>query len=112
MATELKYSPTDGLMGKFKGYPFQVVDIQPNDVILLHISDDLDLFQCKNIQVEMNKTFPNNTVILCNEHILKGLSVLRGKMSKIDNVINIGTDIDIDTLFDDIMKGNKNDFLY
>ena len=93
-------------------YPYQVVNIQPNDVILLQISDDLDLFQCKSIQQEMNETFPNNTVILCNSHVLKGLTVLRGETEKISDTVDIKTTVDTDKIFDTILKGHPNDFLY
>ncbi len=101
-----------GIMAEFKGFPFQVVNIKPDDVILLHISDDLDLRQCVNIQRDMNEEFPNNKVILCNEHVLKGLTVLRGETKKVDDVVDIKTNVDIDALFNHIMKGNPNDFLY
>lgn len=60
-----------GVVGNFQGYPAQVVNIQPNDVILLRISDNLDLRTCREIQKEMNETFPNNTTLLCNDHIFK-----------------------------------------
>lgn len=66
-----------GIIGNFKGYPFQVVPIQPGDVLLVHISDDLDLDSCSNLMKELKKEFPNNTVLLSNEHILQGLTVLR-----------------------------------
>lgn len=107
-----KTNTLTGVTGAVTGYPFQVVNIQPNDVILLQISDDLDLFQCKSIQQEMNETFPNNTVILCNNHVLKGLTVLRGETEKISDTVDIKTTVDIDKLFNEIMRGNPNDFLY
>ena len=41
------------------------------------------------------------------------MTVLRAaKTEKIDDVVNISTNIDIDALFDEIMRGNPNDFLY
>lgn len=102
-----------GIVGNFQGYPVQVINIQPNDVILLRISDDLDLWTCEQIQKEMNKTFPNNTTILCNDHIFKGLTILRnGKTEQIDETIDICSEIDVDELFEHVMKGHPNDFLY
>ena len=65
----------NGTTGTYTGYPFQVVNIQPNDVILLRIADNLSLKDCKMIQKEMEQTFPENTVVLCNDHILKGITV-------------------------------------
>ena len=110
--TDNKVNTLTGVTGAVTGYPFQVVNIQPNDVILLQISDDLDLFQCKSIQQEMNETFPNNTVILCNSHVLKGLTVLRGETEKISDTVDIKTTVDVDKIFDTILKGHPNDFLY
>ena len=38
-----KASISGGVIGEYTGYPFQVVNIQPNDVILLKIADNLSL---------------------------------------------------------------------
>ena len=101
-----------GTTGTYTGYPFQVVNIQPNDVILLRISDNMSVRECNLIQQEMEQTFPNNTVILCNDHVLKGITVLRSERTKIDEVVDIQTGVDIDKIFDEIMRGNSNDFLH
>lgn len=66
-----------GIIGNFKSYPFQVVSIQPGDVLLIHISDNLDFNSCSNLMKELKEEFPNNTVLLSNEHVLQGLTVLR-----------------------------------
>lgn len=101
-----------GVADTYTGYPFQVINIQPNDVILLRVADNLSLKDCKAIQKEMEQTFPENTVVLCNDHILKGITVLRGETEKINDTVDIKTTIDIDKLFNEIMRGNPNDFLY
>ena len=101
-----------GTTGTYTGYPFQVVNIQPNDVILLRIADNLSLKDCKMIQKEMEQTFPENTVVLCNDHILKGITVLRGETEKASDTVDIKTTVDIDKLFNEIMRGNPNDFLH
>lgn len=107
-----KASISSGIIGEYTGYPFQVVNIQPNDVILLKIADNLSLRECQTIQKEMNETFPNNTVILCNDHILKGITVLRGETEKISDTVDILSTIDVDKMFEELLKGNPNDFLY
>ena len=107
-----KASISGGIVGEYTGYPFQVVNIQPNDVILLKIADNLSLGECKMIQRDMNETFPNNTVILCNDHILKGITVLRGETETISDTVDIKTTVDIDKMFEELLKGNPNDFLY
>ena len=104
---------TNGVIGNLKGYDIQTIEVKPNDVLLLRISDDLDLHTCREIQKEMNETFPNNTTLLCNDHIFKGLTILRcNSIEQIDETVDIRTGIDVDALFDHIMKGHPNDFLY
>ena len=104
---------TKGVIGNLKGYDIQTVEVKSNDVLLLRISDDLDLHTCREIQKEMNETFPNNTTLLCNDHIFKGLTILRcDSIEQIDETVDIRTGIDVDALFDHIMKGHPNDFLY
>lgn len=107
-----KASISGGIVGEYTGYPFQVVNIQPNDVILLKIADNLSLRECQMIQKEMNETFPNNIVVLCNDHVLKGITVLRGETETVSDTVDIKTTVDVDKLFSEIMRGNPNDFLY
>ena len=109
---ENKASISGGVIGEYTGYPFQVVNIQPNDVILLKIADNLSLRECQMIQKDMNETFPNNTVVLCNDHVLKGITVLRGETEKVSDTVDIKTTIDVDKMFEELLKGNPNDFLY
>ena len=107
-----KASISGGIIGEYTGYPFQVVNIQPNDVILLKIADNLSLKECQMIQKEMNETFPDNIVVLCNDHVLKGITVLRGETEAVSDTVDIKTTVDVDKLFSEIMRGNPNDFLY
>ena len=105
--------PTEATIEPLKGYDIQTIEVRPNDVLLLRISDNLDLHTCREIQKEMNETFPNNVTLLCNDHIFKGLTILRcDSIEQIDETVDIRTGIDVDTLFDHIMKGHPNDFLY
>ena len=107
------YTNTASTTRAWKGYDIQVVSLNPGDVLLVHISSYMDLDDCRNIMKMLEETFPNNKCVLCNEHVLKGMTVLRAaETKKIDDVVNISTNIDIDALFDEIMRGNPNDFLY
>ena len=49
------------------GYPCQVVSLQPGDVLLVHVNDDIDLDNCRTIMKELNEAFPNNHCLLSNE---------------------------------------------
>ena len=101
------------ITGTWKGYDVQAISLNPGDVLLVHISSYMDLDDCRNIMQMLEETFPNNKCVLCNEHVLKGMTVLRAaETKKIDDVINISTNIDIDALFEEIMRGNPNDFQY
>lgn len=107
------YTNTASTTGAWKGYDIQAVSLNPGDVLLVHISSYMDLDDCRNIMEMLEETFPNNKCVLCNEHVLKGMTVLRaGETKKVDDVVNISTNVDIDALFNEIMRGNPNDFLY
>ena len=87
----------------------QVAHISPGDVILLRISDNIDVHGCAEIMTEMKQAFPCNQVLLCNDHVLKDIFILRPDPNL---TIDIDANIDIDKMFSDIMKGNPNDFLH
>ena len=107
------YTNTASTTGAWKGYDIQAVSLNPGDVLLVHISSYMDLDDCRNIMEMLEETFPNNKCVLCNEHVLKGMTVLRAaETKKVDDVVNISTNVDIDALFNEIMRGNPNDFLY
>lgn len=110
---QYKYTNTSSITGAWKGYDIQAVSLNPGDVLLVHINSNMDLDDCRNIMKVLEETFPNNACVLCNEHVLKGMTVLRAaETKKVDDVVNISTNVDIDKLFEEIMKGNSNDFLY
>ena len=100
-------------VGSWKGYDVQAVSLQPGDVLLVHVSSYMDFDDCKEIMKMLEDIFPNNKTLLVNEKVLKGLTVIRAEETKkIDDAVNIATNVDIDALFNEIMRGNPNDFLY
>lgn len=100
-------------IGSWKGYDVQAVSLQPGDVLLVHVSSYMDFDDCQEIMKMLEDTFPNNKTLLVNEKVLKGLTVIRAEETKkIDDAVNIATNVDIDALFNEIMRGNPNDFLY
>ena len=60
-----------------KDYAVQLIHTQPNDVILLHISEDLCMDDVSTIQHEIQQAFPNNTILVANENILKKITIFR-----------------------------------
>ena len=100
---------TRGIVGEFKKYDIQTVEINPNDVILLHISSNLNLRDIQAIEKEVRSEFPENRVIVVNRQVLEGMTILK----KNSTDINLITDpVDVDEIFDNIMKGHPNGFLH
>ena len=100
---------TRGTVGEFKKYDIQTVEINPNDVILLHISSNLSLRDIQAIEKEVRSEFPENRVLVVNRQVLEGMTILK----KNSTDINLITDpIDVDEIFDNIMKGHPNGFLH
>ena len=100
---------TRGIVGDFKKYDIQTVEINPNDVILLHISSNLSLRDIQAIEKEVRSEFPENRVLVVNRQVLEGMTILK----KNSTDINLITDpVDVNKIFDEIMKGQPNDFLH
>ena len=100
---------TRGVVGDFKKYDIQTVEINPNDVILLHISSNLSLRDIQAIEKEVRSEFPENRVLIVNKQVLEGMTIVK----KGSTAINFIEDpIDVNKLFDEIMKGHPNDFLH
>ena len=73
-----------------KPYDIQTVKVEDGDVILCHINDNIDIESCRVIQEELNKTFPNNPILLVNVHVLKGMTILRNKTNRINEIVDEG----------------------
>ena len=101
----------DGITGTWEGYTIQKVSLDPGDVLLCHISANMKLSDCQNILKELQEAFPNNTVMLCNEQVLKGMTILKGT-KEVSSIVDIAEEVNIDKLIDDILKGHPNDFLH
>ena len=100
---------TRGTVGEFKKYDVQTIEINPNDVILLHISSNLSLREIQAIEKEVRSEFPENRVLVVNRQVLEGMTILK----KNSTDINLITDpVDVDEIFDNIMKGHPNGFLH
>lgn len=101
----------DGITGTWEGYNIQKVSLDPGDVLLCHISANMKLSDCQNILKELQEAFPNNTVMLCNEQVLKGMTVLKGA-KEVSSIVDIAEEVDIEKIIDNILKGHPNDFLH
>ena len=93
----------------FKKYDIQTVEINPNYVILLHISSNLSLRDIQAIEKEVRSEFPENRVLVVNRQVLEGMTVLRKGTAEVSLIEN---PVDVDKIFDEIMKGHPNGFLH
>ena len=66
-----------------KEYSIQTVSVEPSDVILVHVSEDLDVDTINQIYNELQKSFPNNNILIANEYILKGLTIIKPQTGKV-----------------------------
>lgn len=76
-----------------KEYSIQTISVEPGDVILVHVSEDLDLDSVNQIYKELEKSFPDNNILIANEYILKGLTIIKPKTG----TVNIHNYVDTNT---------------
>ena len=74
-------------------YSIQSIAAEPGDVILAHVSEDLDVDTINDIWKQLKVAFPNNDVLIANEYILKGLTIIKPKTG----TVNIHNHVDTNT---------------
>ena len=74
-------------------YSIQSIVAEPGDVILAHVSEDLNLETVEDIWRQLKVAFPNNDVLIANEYILKGLTIVKPKTG----TVNIHNHVDTNT---------------
>ena len=102
MFNSTAFEKDKGVVGGFKGYKIQTVDIRPGDTILLHLNDDVDIASCQEIMKEMKKTFPDNHILFVNEWVLKGMTVIRQAKPIADSVDEIILNEPLEKLYPDL----------
>ena len=65
-------------------YTIQTITAEPGDVILAHVSEDLDLDTVNDIWRQLKVAFPNNDVLIANEYILKGLTIVKPATGRVN----------------------------
>ena len=65
-------------------YSIQSIIAEPGDVILAHVSEDLDLDTINDIWRQLKVAFPNNDVLIANEYILKGLTIVKPATGRVN----------------------------
>ena len=69
----------EGKIGTYTGHPVEVVNLNPNDVIVLHLHEDVD-YECANELVKnLQKTFPNNSVIFKHPLLVESISIVHSE---------------------------------
>ena len=75
-------------------YSIQSIIAEPGDVILAHVSEDLDVDTVNDIWRQLKVAFPNNDVLIANEYILKGLTIVRPKTGTVNVQTNTSSELD------------------
>ena len=65
-------------------YSIQSIVAEPGDVILAHVSEDLDVHTVNDIWKQLKVAFPNNDVLIANEYILKGLTIVKPATGRVN----------------------------
>jgi hypothetical protein len=79
-------SSVNGTVGTWTGKSVQIIETNPDDVILCEVSNDIDLEDCEAIHKELTKAFPKNTILLINGNIIKNFTFLRPKEDIISSI--------------------------
>ena len=74
-----KLDTTSGVIDTWTGIPVQIVETNPDDIILCEVSNSIGLEECEAIHKELKKAFPKNTVLLINGNMIKNFTFLRPK---------------------------------
>lgn len=67
-----------------KEYSIQTIAAEPGDVILAHVSEDLNVETVEDIWRQLKVAFPNNDVLIANEYILKGLTIVKPATGRVN----------------------------
>jgi hypothetical protein len=65
-------------------YSIQSIIAEPGDVILAHVSEDLNVETVNDIWKQLKVAFPNNDVLIANEYILKGLTIVKPATGRVN----------------------------
>lgn len=65
-------------------YSIQTITAEPGDVILAHVSEDLNIDTVNDIWKQLKVAFPNNDVLIANEYILKGLTIVKPATGRVN----------------------------
>ena len=65
-------------------YSIQSIVAEPGDVILAHVSEDLNVDTVNDIWRQLKVAFPNNDVLIANEYILKGLTIVKPATGRVN----------------------------
>ena len=66
----------EGKIGTYTGHPVEVVNLNPNDIIVLHLHEDVDCESANEIVKNLQKIFPNNPVIFKHPYIIESISIM------------------------------------
>lgn len=57
-------------------YDIQTLSLKRGDVLVVKLNQDVGIEEYREIHKELVKYFPNNKILLTNDHIIEGFSVI------------------------------------
>lgn len=67
----------EGKIGTYTGHSIEVFNLNPNDVIILHLNEDVD-YECANeIVKNLQQAFPNNPVIFKHPYLINNITIVK-----------------------------------
>ena len=67
----------EGRIGTYTGHPIEVVNLKPDDAIILHLTENVD-YESANILIkDIQKIFPNNPIIYSHPPLIENITIMR-----------------------------------
>ena len=67
----------EGRIGTYTGHPVEVVNLKPDDVIVIHLTEDVDLDCANAIVKDLKTTFPNNQVLCKHPLLIENITIVK-----------------------------------
>ena len=67
----------EGRIGTYTGHPVEVVNLKPNDAIILHLTEEVDLETANMLIKDIQAAFPNQSVLATHPLLIEGITIAK-----------------------------------
>ena len=67
----------EGRIGTYAGHPVEVVNLKPDDVIVVHLAEGVDLDCANAIVKDLKTTFPHNPVLCRHPSLIENITIVK-----------------------------------